>query len=45
MLDRISILANEKDVPYQSLMKLFLRERIDREYEPKRNRRDSSRKA
>jgi predicted DNA binding CopG/RHH family protein len=45
MLNRIKVLANERDVPYQSLMKLFLRERIDSEYEPKRNRRDSSSKA
>jgi len=45
MLFRIKVLANERDVPYQSLMKLFIRERIDREYEPKRNRRKSSSKA
>jgi hypothetical protein len=35
MLNRIKVPANERDVPYQSLMKLFLRERIDREYELK----------
>ncbi|MBV5327302.1 MAG: hypothetical protein JZU65_06625 [Chlorobium sp.] len=30
---------------YQSLLKMFLKERIDREYEPKRNKPRSSRKA
>jgi len=35
MLNRLKVLANERDVPYQSLMKMFLKERIDREYEPK----------
>jgi predicted DNA binding CopG/RHH family protein len=38
MLNRIKALANERDVPYQSLMKMFLKERIDREYEPKQGR-------
>ena len=45
MLNRIKVLANERDVPYQSLLKMFLKERIDREYEPKRNKPRSSRKA
>jgi len=45
MLNRIKVLANERDVPYQSLLKMFLKERIDREYEPKRNKPHSSRKA
>ena len=31
MLEEIKILANRMDVPYQSLMKIFLAERIDRE--------------
>lgn len=31
LLARIKELANFKDVPYQSLMKLFLAERVDRE--------------
>jgi predicted DNA binding CopG/RHH family protein len=30
MLEEIKILANRMDVPYQSLMKIFLAERIDR---------------
>lgn len=28
MLDELKILANERDVPYQSLMKVFLSERL-----------------
>jgi predicted DNA binding CopG/RHH family protein len=31
LLARIKVLANEKDVPYQSLMKVYLSERIDEE--------------
>lgn len=31
MLARLKELANEKDVPYQSLMKMYLSERIDKE--------------
>lgn len=31
MLDEIKTLANKQDVPYQSLMKVYLAERIDRE--------------
>lgn len=31
MLDELKALANEKDVPYQSLMKVFLSERLARE--------------
>ena len=31
MLNRLKVLANERDVPYQSLLKMFLKERIDRE--------------
>ncbi len=32
MLDELRALANQRDVPYQSLIKIFLRERIDMEY-------------
>jgi len=32
MLDELRQLANQRDVPYQSLVKIFLRERIDQEY-------------
>lgn len=31
MLDELRLLANKRDVPYQSLMKIFLSERIERE--------------
>jgi hypothetical protein len=31
MLDALKLLANRKDVPYQSLIKVFLSERIRRE--------------
>lgn len=31
LLARIKEIANSKDVPYQSLMKIFLAERVDRE--------------
>ena len=32
MIDELRQLANERDIPYQSLIKHFLRERIDQEY-------------
>jgi len=32
MLDELRQLANQRDVPYQSLIKVFLRERMDQEY-------------
>ena len=31
MLDRLRLLANKRDVPYQSLIKMFLKERLDDE--------------
>jgi predicted DNA binding CopG/RHH family protein len=31
MLDRIRLIANKKDVPYQSLIKIFLSERVEKE--------------
>ncbi len=31
MIEELKLLANKRDVPYQSLMKLFLSERIKRE--------------
>lgn len=36
MLEEIKILANRMDVPYQSLMKIFLAERLDREMKRER---------
>lgn len=32
MLDELKVLANKRDVPYQSLMKIFLSERIQKEF-------------
>lgn len=31
MLEELKLLANKKDVPYQSLLKVFLAERIEKE--------------
>jgi predicted DNA binding CopG/RHH family protein len=31
MLEELKLLANKRDVPYQSLLKIFLAERIDQE--------------
>ena len=31
MIDELKLLANKKDVPYQSLMKLYLSEKIHEE--------------
>ncbi|CAK8721911.1 CopG family transcriptional regulator [Candidatus Electrothrix laxa] len=32
MLNDLKLLANKRDVPYQSLLKIFLAERIDKEF-------------
>jgi predicted DNA binding CopG/RHH family protein len=32
VLNDIKIIANKRDVPYQSLIKIFLKERIDKEF-------------
>lgn len=34
LLARIKALANKKDVPYQSLMKIFLSEKVDESQKP-----------
>lgn len=34
MLDELRLLANKRDVPYQSLLKIFLAERIAQELKP-----------
>ena len=34
MLEKLRLLANKKDVPYQSLLKMFLAERIEAELRP-----------
>lgn len=31
MINRLKLLANRRDVPYQSLLKMFLAERLERE--------------
>lgn len=39
MLNELRLLANKRDVPYQSLIKMFLQERIEmelRHYQPKK---------
>lgn len=36
MLDELKVLAHQRDVPYQSLLKMFLAERLQREREPRR---------
>ncbi|MCP4724509.1 MAG: hypothetical protein GY863_05720 [bacterium] len=33
MIEEIKLLAHKKDVPYQSLMKIFLAERIEKEFQ------------
>ena len=35
MLEELKMLANKKDVPYQSLMKIFLADRIEKEFRTK----------
>ncbi len=32
MLEKIRLAANKRDVPYQSLIKMFLKERLDEEF-------------
>lgn len=34
MLDELKLIANKRDVPYQSLIKILLKERIDKEFRP-----------
>ena len=31
LIDELKVLANKKDVPYQSLLKMFLAERVEKE--------------
>ena len=38
MLEELKVLANQRDVPYQSLLKVFLAERLDAEREQRRRR-------
>jgi predicted DNA binding CopG/RHH family protein len=39
MLEELKLLANKRDVPYQSLLKIFLAERISEELRQKRRKR------
>jgi len=32
MLERLKVAANKRDVPYQSLIKMFLKDRLDEEF-------------
>ena len=34
MIEDLKVLANRRDVPYQSLLKVFLAERLERERQP-----------
>ena len=44
MLDRLKLLANKRDVPYQSLLKMFVAERLKVEFEaPKEDHTGGSR--
>ena len=36
MIEELRLLANKRDVPYQSLLKMFLSERIAKELRPRR---------
>ena len=38
MLAELKLLANKRDIPYQSLLKIFLAERIEKELRSQRNR-------
>lgn len=37
LLGKLKMLANKRDVPYQSLLKIFLAERIEQELRPQRS--------
>ena len=41
MLDKLRLIANKRDVPYQSLMKVFLQERINQELARLKQREDN----
>ena len=36
LLENLKMLANKRDVPYQSLLKIFLAERVEEELRPQR---------
>ena len=37
MIDELKLLANKRDIPYQSLLKMFLAEKIEHELHSKNN--------
>ena len=39
LLEELKLLANKRDVPYQSLLKIFLAERVEQELKASRSRR------
>jgi len=43
MIARLKLLANRRDVPYQSLLKIFLAERLEREMAERRSPRGAAR--
>jgi predicted DNA binding CopG/RHH family protein len=38
LLEELKLLANKRDVPYQSLLKIFLAERVEQELRGRRRR-------
>ncbi len=42
MLDRLRLLANKRDVPYQSLLKMFVAERLEAELKSRPRRQATS---
>jgi predicted DNA binding CopG/RHH family protein len=36
MVQELKVLANKRDIPYQSLLKVFLSERIEKEFDPRK---------
>jgi predicted DNA binding CopG/RHH family protein len=38
MIERLKVLANKRDVPYQSLLKMFVADKIEEEMRPVRSR-------
>jgi predicted DNA binding CopG/RHH family protein len=45
MIAALKALANERDVPYQSLLKVFISERLEREFSSHRSRQRGHRRA
>ena len=43
MIARLKLLANQRDVPYQSLLKIFLAERLEKEMAQRRSPRGAAR--